>query len=289
MNPTTHQEAYARRISRVLSYVCTHIEDELSVELLSEVAGFSKFHFHRQFSAITGFTVAQFVRMTRLKRASYQLVFDPQRRIIEIAADAGFAAPESFARAFKEAHGQSPTEFRRAPLWGARPQHSQLPSPTQSNSMTPNIVQFAATPIAVLEHHGPQQSLMSTVGKFIAWRKSSEDSPVATRRTFGVPFSDADACKPEDFRFDVCGELAGPLTPNDHGVVEKLIPAGRCAVVRHMGSTDAIADTVREMYAQWLPQSGERLRDFPCFFHYIERMPKVKEHEQVTDIYLPLA
>ena len=42
------------------------------------------------------------------------------------------------------------------------------------------------------------------------------------------------------------------------------------------------------LYASWLPQSGEQLRDFPVFFHYIKRMPAVQEHEQVTDVYLPL-
>lgn len=70
--------------------------------------------------------------------------------------------------------------------------------------------------------------------------------------------------------------------------MEKVIPAGRCAVARHIGSTDAIGATVHALYASWLPQSGEQLRDFPCFFHYIERMPDVAEHEQVTDVYLPL-
>jgi AraC family transcriptional regulator len=71
-------------------------------------------------------------------------------------------------------------------------------------------------------------------------------------------------------------------------VIEKLIPAGRCAVVTHFGSTDMIGKTVHPLYAEWLPSSGEELRDFPCFFHYIQRMPTVSEQEQVTDVYLPL-
>jgi AraC family transcriptional regulator len=37
-----------------------------------------------------------------------------------------------------------------------------------------------------------------------------------------------------------------------------------------------------------LPESGEELRDFPLFFHYIKRVPETLEHEQVTDVYLPL-
>lgn len=285
MTQESNREAYDRRIQRVVSYICSHLQDELSVERLSEVAGFSKFHFHRQFTAYAGFTVAQFVRLTRLKRAAYQLAFESQRSVLNIALDAGFSAPESFARAFKEAYGQTPSEFRRAPLWS---RGIPLPSPTQSDSMNPRIISFEATRVAVLEHRGPPSELMSSVHRFIAWRKSCSDSPVASCRTLGIVYDDPTNTKPEDFRFDICGELKGALHPNDAGIIEKVIPAGRCAVVRHVGSTDAIGPTVHALYAQWLPQSGEQLRDFPCFFHYIERMPQVQEHEQVTDIFLPL-
>src|SRR5690606_14651884 len=91
------------------------------------------------------------------------------------------------------------------------------------------------------------------------------------------------------FRFDICGAVKTDVPDNPQGVIGKTIPGGRCALIRHHGSTDTINDTVRPLYAQWLPSSGEQLRDFPCFFHYIERMPKVAEHEQITDVYLPLA
>lgn len=154
--------------------------------------------------------------------------------------------------------------------------------------MTPKIVDFPEMRVAVLEHRGPPQALMASVARFIAWRKQSQDSPNATSRTLGVAHDDPDATRPEDFRFDICGELHAPLTPNQAGIVEKVIPGGRCAVARHLGSTDAIRDTVLPLYRNWLPASGERLRDFPCFFHYIERMPSVQEHQQVTDVYLPI-
>jgi AraC family transcriptional regulator len=154
--------------------------------------------------------------------------------------------------------------------------------------MSPEIVEFAETRVAVLEHHGPADRLMASVARFIEWRKSCRDSPVATRRTLGISYHDSSSTNLEEYRFDICGELSGPLSPNDAGVVEKVIPRGRCAVARHVGSTDAIGETVHELYAKWLPESGEKLRDFPLFFHYIARMPAVSEHEQVTDVYLPL-
>jgi AraC family transcriptional regulator len=287
MNREPDQHAHAGRIEDVISYICSHLDEELTLDHLSRIARCSKFHFHRLFSAHTGFGVVQFVRLTRLERASYQLAFAPARSVTQIALDAGFSAPESFSRAFKELRGQTPSEFRRCPRWGAskagRPQ-----SPVRSNGMNPEIVVFEATRVAVLEHRGPPDTLLSSVARFIEWRRSCQDSPVQTSRTFGVPQNDPEATPPADFRFDICGELRGPLQQNAAGIIEKAIPGGRCAVARHIGSTDAIGDTLRLLYGEWLPQSGEQLRDYPCFFHYIKRVPSVPVHEQVTDVYLPL-
>ena len=86
----------------------------------------------------------------------------------------------------------------------------------------------------------------------------------------------------------MCGELKRELDDNDYGVVQKTIPGGACVRVRHLGSLDTIGPVVRRLYGTWLPDSGRELRDFPCFFHYMKRMPYVSEHEQVTDIYLPI-
>jgi len=288
MTDDPHRNAYARRIERVVAHICDHLEEELSLDRLSLVAGFSKFHFHRQFAAATGFTAAQYVRLTRLKRAAYRLAFDRSRSVLQVALEAGFGSPEAFARAFKDLHEQPPSEFRDAPRWAAWASRRPLPSPTSEQNMKPSIVDFAETRLAVLEHRGPHETLMASVTRFIAWRRGSGDSPAATHRTFGIPYDDPATTEPERFRFDICAELTGPLTPNSAGVIEKVIPAGRCVVARHVGSTDALEPTVRALYADWLPRSGEQPRDFPIFFHYVSRMPAVLEHEQVTDIYLPL-
>ena len=56
-------------------------------------------------------------------------------------------------------------------------------------------------------------------------------------------------------------------------------------MVRHFGSHDRIKDSA---YYQWLPHSGEDLRDFPLYFHYINLIPDTEEHELITDLYLPM-
>jgi AraC family transcriptional regulator len=286
-----HQAFYAKRIARVLRFIGAHLDEDLSVERLSEVAGFSKFHFHRQFTAFTGVSVAKGISLMRLKHASMKLAFDDSRSITAVAFDAGFETPESFSRAFKKLQGQSPSEFRAAPEWETWVDIFQTNLSTQEDCMNPTIVMFPETRIAVLEHRGSADGLMTSVQRFIEWRKSCDVSPNATSQTYGIAYDDPSTTEPAKFRFDICGSILksyGPLPDNDFGVTEKSIPAGRYVVARHLGSTDLIGKTVHALYADWIPASGEELRDFPCFFHYIERMPKVSEHEQVTDVYLPL-
>jgi AraC family transcriptional regulator len=70
-------------------------------------------------------------------------------------------------------------------------------------------------------------------------------------------------------------------------VIKQVIPAGRCAVARHIGSRNNVT-AAAYLHEKWLPTSGEKLRDFPVFFHYVNVGPNVKEHEMITDVYLPL-
>jgi AraC family transcriptional regulator len=44
------ESKYHAQLQRVLEYIDEHLNDDLSLEILSGIAGFSKYHFHRQFS-----------------------------------------------------------------------------------------------------------------------------------------------------------------------------------------------------------------------------------------------
>ncbi len=280
--------AYAEIISKVCDFIYAHLDDELSVERLSDIAGFSKYHFHRQFSAYTGIGVYKFIQLLRLKRASYQLVFNRYYRIVDIALDAGFENPESFSRAFKHTFGQTPTEFREQPQWAPWHEKYKFCLPERNSNMNIEIVEFPETKVAVLEHQGSHALLNDSIARFIAWRKASKLSPVASSQTFGVPYSDPKITAPDAFRFDICGSVTADVPANAQGVITKIIPGGRCVRHRHHGSRDDIDAKIYYLYGQWLPDSGEELRDFPCYFHYLNLFPEVPEHELVTDIYLPL-
>lgn len=288
-------DIYRSRFRNVLEYIDAHPDGDLSLERLSSVAAFSKYHFLRQFSELLGIGVHKYVQLVRMKRAGYALAFREQSRIHDIALASGYESHEAFSRAFKKVVGQTPSEFRQRPDW--RPWHDTYQRLTElrTEHMKPShrvedvrIVDFAATRVAVLEHHGDPNRIGDTIRTFIAWRRQ-HGLPPKVSATFNLFYGgDPDDTAPEDFRLDVCAAIDGPVAPNEAGVVERTIPAGRCAVLRHIGSDDTLDQTMRYLYGTWLPASGEELRDFPLFAQRVRFFPDVPEHEAVTDVFLPL-
>jgi AraC family transcriptional regulator len=152
--------------------------------------------------------------------------------------------------------------------------------------MQVTIVDFPETLVAALEHRGPESLTYQTTQKFVQWRQANGIRP-GMGNTYGIHYTDHLTTLPENYRLDLCVSIDTPVADNPHGVMSKVIPAGRCALVRNLGARHELPGP-RYLYEQWLPQSGEQLRDFPIFFHYVNVGPTVKPHEMITDIYLPL-
>ena len=149
------------------------------------------------------------------------------------------------------------------------------------------VVDFAATRVATLEHRGDPEALETSVQKFIAWRRENGLPPTLSA-TFNILYDKLPESDAAEFRFDLCAATDQEIADNDFGVVAKTIPGGKCAVLRHVGSEARLAETLYCLYAQWLPDSGEELRDFPVFFQRVSFFPEVPADRAVTDVFLPL-
>ncbi|MGA2215728.1 MAG: GyrI-like domain-containing protein [Bryobacteraceae bacterium] len=152
--------------------------------------------------------------------------------------------------------------------------------------MNVQIVHFPETKVAVLEHRGPPDLEYETVRKLIEWRRANGLHP-ERHRSYGIHYNDPRKTPPEEYRVDFCVSVDHDVPSNPEGVLNKTIPAGRCALVRHFGSRENVS-AAEYLYEVWFPASGEMLRDFPIFFHYVNVGPNVQENEMITDVYLPL-
>jgi len=287
-------ERYHQRFARVLSHIESHSEESLSIDELSGIAAFSRHHFHRQFSGFLGMSAYKYTQFMRMRRASWRLAFRPEMSVADVALATGYEGPEAFARAFRQFAGQSPSEFRASPDWHEWHSRFRPFIDLRQNHMNTiqgpplvRVVQFPETRVASLEHIGNPLRLGDSIRTFVEWRKAHK-LPPRLSATFNIVYNDPDEVPPEEFRFCLCAATDGPIEPNAAGISELRIPAGRCALLRHVGSDDQLGRSIWHLYASWLPGSGEELRDFPLFMQRVTFFPDVPDSEAVTDIYLPL-
>ena len=286
-------ENYHDRMQRVLDHIDRHLDDDLDLEAMSDVAAFSKYHFHRQFTATFGLSVHRYVQLARMKRASYRLAYDAQS-VTDIAMDAGYDAPDAFARAFRQRFGQSPSSFRKSPDWepwlAAFGPLDNARSKLMQTTFTPNDVTIrdvTTTPVAIMQHRGDPATIGATIQRFIAWRKASGLSR-RTSPTFNVFHSDPRTTPPDEYRLDLCVGTDRAIEVNGEQIEAGTIPGGRCAVLRVVGNTDNLEPAALYLYRDWLPASGEEAGDFPLYCRRLSFFPEVPEHEAVAELFLPL-
>ena len=97
MSATIDRQSYEERVGRVVAYVFDHLDDELDLNRLAEVACLSPYHWHRVYCAMRGETIATTVKRLRLDRAATYLV-QTAMPIDEIARKSGYANLQSFTR-----------------------------------------------------------------------------------------------------------------------------------------------------------------------------------------------
>lgn len=100
-----------RAMQDACKYISIHFSEPISLESVAEHEGFSKYHFERIFKQFTGMTFYQYVTKLRLSYAQ-QLLGDRGLAITEIALRSGFSGGSTFTRAFRQATGLTPSEFR---------------------------------------------------------------------------------------------------------------------------------------------------------------------------------
>src|SRR5471030_64776 len=103
---------YKKNITDAIDYINRELGNNISIEDISNISGFSTSHFYKLFTSLTGFTVKEYIRNKRLAEAAKKLV-KTDKRIIDVAMDANFQSHEVFTRAFTSLYGISPLKYRR--------------------------------------------------------------------------------------------------------------------------------------------------------------------------------
>ena len=108
---TKMQKEYIERFMEICTYITAHCTEDLSLDNVAQLAGFSKYHFTRLFKQYTNTTFYKYLTQKRIAYAE-QLLIAPDLSITEIALQSGFSNQSAFIRMFKLVKGSTPTKFR---------------------------------------------------------------------------------------------------------------------------------------------------------------------------------
>jgi AraC-like DNA-binding protein len=103
-----------RRLRTAIDYIGAHYTEPLSLASVAKVAGFAPGHFSKLFSRSQGISFDRYVRTLRLGRARH-LLANTELEAARVARLSGYRSPQYFSRAFKQAFGVTPVEYRARP------------------------------------------------------------------------------------------------------------------------------------------------------------------------------
>jgi AraC family transcriptional regulator len=273
---------YGERMDRVTAYVFDHLDDELDLSKLAEVACLSPYHWHRVYHAMRGETIAATVRRLRLHRATGWLTHTAMT-IEEIAAKSGFGGVESFTRIFKAAYGMPPAKYRR------EGSHRRFDPTIRDGSSVMQHVEIRTLPqmqAATIPHRGPYMDIGRAFERLFG-TLGARNLLGPSLWMFGIYYDDPASVPETDLRSRAAIVATAPF-PIDPPLEPATIVGGEYAMLRHKGPYADMRAAYEWLYGTWLPRSGREPADAPCVEEYLNTPRDTAPTELLSDIYLPL-
>ncbi|MDR2977540.1 MAG: AraC family transcriptional regulator [Streptococcaceae bacterium] len=288
---------YRTALESAVIYIENHLGDDIQVEEVARVAGYSYYHLSRQFTAILGESIGSYIKKRRLAEAAKRLIYSDQK-IIDLAMDMSFESSEAFSRAFKLIYNVSPQQYRKNKLdvlIGSKERLDKglLDHLARNVTVHPKIVELPEIKVAGLRGETTLRDLKLRE----LWDKANASyrqipHRVSNARAFGI----CEAClnntlytMNDDVVFS---EVAGIEVQSFEGLsepfVKKVIPGGRYAVFTHRGSLRMLPQTFDYIWGTWFLTSKEEIDDREDLEMYDERFLGYDHPDSEVDLYIPV-
>jgi AraC family transcriptional regulator len=236
---TTTRKTYAERIGRVQEYIARNLEQDLDFHRLAEEAFMSPFHFHRVYVAMMGETLVETIRRRRLHAAAMNLLASA-KSVTKLANEGGYTSVQAFNRAFRDAYGVTPKQYRI---------HGELSLAIQKSiNLTKtehpmyllkdvHIEDLPSIPMLSVRHLGDYQTIGIAFEKLMVWA-AGKNLLTTPMRTFALYYDDPISKPKQDLVSDPCLCLPSSvdITSIANGDVKVLtIAASRCATYTFKG------------------------------------------------------
>ncbi|MBO5209224.1 MAG: helix-turn-helix transcriptional regulator [Lachnospiraceae bacterium] len=99
-------------VEQIAEYIENNLEEELSLEKISNELNYSKFYMARIFADNKNCTIYKYIQEKRLAEAARKLI-ETNKPIIEIAYEAQYNSQQAFSLAFQRKYFCTPAKYRK--------------------------------------------------------------------------------------------------------------------------------------------------------------------------------
>ncbi len=298
------QEEYIRRIHKVQDYMEDHIGRSLTIEELSHIAGFSKYHFSRIFQGVLQEPLAHYVNRIRMEKALFLLAHRLDKNMTEIAYELGLSDSAVFSRTFKNFYGISPREYRKAYSKNCKDlfllsEYNKITAkkewPADPFPVTGQITieSLKEKKVVYVRHTGTYETLDKEYGNLIQTliaHAKKQDLLVDDQNWWLAMYHDNPEFGEESqFRTSLCLTIPRDIQIVEDGVVGTMRLEGGLYAVGHFRiHQEQYADAWNFMYQKWITGSGYVPRDYNPFEVYRNDPYADANHIHEVDIYVPI-
>ncbi len=283
----TTSTSYRQRLIRVVDYIHDHLDNDLDVNTLANIAQMSPYHFHRIYRQIAQETVNASVRRLRLQQAAADLI-RTNLPILTIAKKVAYGSLEAFTRAFTKSFGIAPGEYRQQKTNVAvklEPFIAVLPEEKRYFTMfTVEIMENEQLSLVGYHHQGDYMDIGRVFEKLFIDCASRELISEQTR-SIGLYYDDPQSVDTNDLRSMACISLDASISIEESCLERITIPTGKCATVLFKGPYAELEKPYDWLFGQWLPESGYEAADFPPFEEYLNDPKDTPPNELLTRIH----
>jgi AraC family transcriptional regulator len=278
------------RMKEALDYMENKMEEPFNIEDIAKVAYSSPFHFQRMFYMLTGVSVKDYIRKRRLTLAAQELAVS-KVKVLDVALKYGYDSPESFAKAFRKAHGITPSAARESGVQlKAFPRLSFHLSLKGDKEMDYRIETREAFTVIGLEKEVTTKDGENSRQIPKLWLESNANGTSDELLKLGVDKDLLGICanmnhEKETFSYWIAVEVPSETDPE--GYASTTIPAASWAVFTSVGPMpDAIQQVWSRIFQEWFPATGYEHTGGPEFELYLPGRPDAEDYG--CEIWVPV-
>ena len=279
-------------LNDVIDYIEEHLTDNLSLEMISEYAGVSDFHFRKIFFYLAGVTLSEYIKNRRLSAASMDLL--DGERVTDVAMKYGYQL-DAFSRAFKKWSGNLPSEIIKKGISKTFPKLSFIIKVKGGKILEfrivdkPAFILVGVTKRVPMQFEGINQEIVKLAKSITNEQKEKMHSlqNIEPYEIVNTSYeADANFLKEEG----KLTHLIGVLTTKNHinNSLEKVhVPAYTWAVFPNEGPfPSTLQNTMAKVYSEWLPSSKYEVINAPTFS--FTKMNKEEKDDAYSEVWIPV-